>query len=63
MIKGLEEKGEDPIEFLRNFSKNILNASEQNVKETLGIDDISKLDDYEDDLKDKYDDYNKEKKI
>lgn len=59
MIKGLEEKGEDPIEFLRNFSKNILNASEQNVKETLGIDDISKLDDYEDDLKDKYDDLRK----
>lgn len=55
MLKDLEVQGKDPIEFLRNFSKNIINASEQNVKETLGIDDIEKLKDYEKDLQENYD--------
>lgn len=54
MLNGIVQRGDDPIEFLKNFSKNIIKISEQNVKETLGIDDLKDLDDYEDNLKDEY---------
>ncbi len=54
MLNGIVQRGDDPIEFLKNFSKNIIKISEQNVKETLGIDDLKDLDDYEDNLKEDY---------
>ena len=60
MLNGIVQRGDDPIEFLKNFSKNIIKISEQNVKETLGIDDLKDLDDYEDNLKDEYNDSRKQ---
>lgn len=59
LLDEIISKGEDPIEFLKNFSSNIIAISEQNVKETLGLKDLKNLDDYEDNLKDEYDDIRK----
>lgn len=60
MLDEVVQRGDDPIEFLKNFSTNIIKISEQNVKETLGIDDLKNLDDSEDNLKDEYDDIRKQ---
>ena len=57
MFKGFEKQGLDPIQCLKDITDTLIASVDKQTEQILGITDLSKIDDYESQLKKNYDGY------